>query len=54
MEGRKIKVVYDGGIDENLDKKIKEAMKCIGAKLIYRGYSFQKNIRDLMFFLEEK
>lgn len=54
MGGKSIKVIYDGDMDEDLDKKIKEAMKSIGAKWVARGYNFQKNKRDIMFFWEEK
>jgi hypothetical protein len=54
MDRKSIKVIYDGDINEDLDRKIKEAMKTIGAKWVARGYSFQKNKRDIMFYWEEK
>jgi len=48
-----IRVIYDGGLDEKLDKLIRKTMEGIGAKWYAQGYDLTSNERDICFDLED-
>ena len=49
---KRIKVVYDGPFDKEVDKAIMDCMEGIGAEWYAQGYDFTKNERDICFDLE--
>jgi len=49
-----IRVIYDGGLDEKLDKLIRKTMEDIGAEWYAQGYDLTFNERDICFDFEAK
>lgn len=47
-----VKVTYDGPLDLELDKKIREAMKSIGGVWWAQGYDLTSDVRDICFDVE--
>lgn len=50
---RRVAVIYDGGIDEELDKKIAKVMESIGCVWYAQGFDFVNCERDLNFDIED-